>query len=105
LLGPEGLQRAAAASHGNTAALVNAVSGIEGVEVMFSTPAFHEVVLRLPKKAGEVLAAMAKNNVLGGYDLSREYPEMGEAILVCATETKTPEDIEHYAASLREALS
>jgi glycine dehydrogenase subunit 1 len=41
---------------------------------------------------------------LGGVDLSGDYPELGSAILVCATETKTDGDIERYANALGSAL-
>lgn len=105
LLGPQGLQRAAGASHANTQALVEAVSALAGVEVLFTAPNFHEVVLRLPKPASTVLAHMAEYDVLGGYDLSAEYPELGDAILVCVTETKTEDDIAAFVAAMTEALS
>lgn len=105
LLGPEGLASVAAASYANTAALTEAVGRIAGVEVAFAAPRFHEVVLRLPKPAAQVLAAMAEQDVLGGYDLAESYPELGNAILVCVTETKSAEDIARYVDVLQEALS
>jgi len=40
-----------------------------------------------------------------GFDLSRHYPELGPALLVCATETKTPAHIARYTQALRAALS
>jgi glycine dehydrogenase subunit 1 len=51
-----------------------------------------------------VLEALAKRGIVGGYDLSRQYPDLGNALLVCATETRTDEDIAAYAAALAEAL-
>ena len=51
LLGVDGLRRAAAASHANTAALTVQVSGIHGVKRIFHGAHFHEVVLQLPKPA------------------------------------------------------
>ena len=41
---------------------------------------------------------------LGGLDLSEHYPELGSALLVCATETKTSADIESYVAALGEVM-
>ena len=105
LLGPTGLQNVAASSHANTRALVAAVAAIDGVDTLFTAPNFHEVVLQLPKNAAGVLSHMAEYDVLGGYDLSAEYPELGEAILVCVTETKTAEDIAAFVAALAEALA
>ena len=104
LLGADGLRRAAAASHGNTQALAALAGGVHGVKRLFSAPHFHEVVLRLPKSSAAVLAGMAGQGVSGGFDLQPHYPQLGNAILVCATETKTDEDLQRYVAALRHAL-
>lgn len=105
LLGLDGLRRAAAASHASTAALTVQVSGIQGVKRIFHGSHFHEVVLQLPKPAALVLAKMQALDVLGGYDLSAHYPQLGNAILVCATETKTDADLQRYVDALRAALN
>lgn len=104
LLGRDGLRRAAAASHQNSQRLAALVSGIAGVSVLFNAPTFHEIVLQLPKPAAEVLANMANAGILGGYDLSADYPELGNALLVCATETKTEEDLQQFVAALQAAI-
>lgn len=96
LVGPEGLRRIAMASHANTQKLVEKLTSIEGVELVFNRPYFHEVVLRFPQPADKVLAALANADIQGGYDLSSYYPQLGNAILICATETKTEHDIERY---------
>lgn len=104
LLGAEGLSRVALASQEQTNKLANLLSEIDGVEKVFSAAHFHEVALRLDRPVGPVLAALAEQNVLGGYDLSGEYPELGNAFLICATETKTEEDLQTYARQLAEVL-
>ncbi|MBI5659000.1 MAG: aminomethyl-transferring glycine dehydrogenase subunit GcvPA [Nitrosomonadales bacterium] len=105
LLGADGLRRAAAASHANTAALAGLATGIPGVRRLFSGPHFHEVVLQLPEPAASVLAKMQAQGVLGGYDLSTHYPQLGNAILACATETKTAADLQRYADTLQLSLN
>ena len=45
-----------------------------------------------------------QRGIQGGLDLSEYYPELGPALLVCATETKTSADIEAYARALSEVL-
>ncbi len=104
LLGSDGLRRVAAASHANTQALAVQASGIPGVKRLFSAPHFHEVVLHLPDSSAKVLASMAGQGISGGFDLKPHYPQLGNAILVCATETKTNEDLQRYVAALRHAL-
>ncbi|MGH8181242.1 MAG: aminomethyl-transferring glycine dehydrogenase subunit GcvPA, partial [Steroidobacteraceae bacterium] len=51
-----------------------------------------------------VLENLAARGIVGGLDLTEHYPELGPALLVCATETKTSADIERYASALAECL-
>jgi len=104
LLGPQGLKRVAAECHSKTQSLVTAATAIDGVEALFSSPRFHEAVLRVPGDVDHVLAGMRDRGILAGVPLGSWYPELGDALLVCATETKTEEDIAAYADALRGAL-
>ena len=100
LLGGEGLARVAASCHANTGALVQRLTAIDGVDAVFPGPFFHERVLRLNSPAAEVLRSLAGQDVLGGYDLADDYPELGDAILVCATELRTSTELDTYAGAL-----
>ncbi|MET0046377.1 MAG: aminomethyl-transferring glycine dehydrogenase subunit GcvPA [Sedimenticola sp.] len=104
LMGSEGLERVAAASHKNTAKLVEKVTAIQGVELVFNNPYFHEVVVRLPAPVKEVLQSLAAQNVLGGFDLSRDYPELGDAVVICATEKRTDGEIDDFAGKLERII-
>ncbi|SFW33111.1 aminomethyl-transferring glycine dehydrogenase subunit GcvPA [Nitrosovibrio sp. Nv17] len=104
LTGPEGLRRIAAQSHANTLALLEKLEALEGVKRLFSGPVFHEAALSLSRPAGEVLRTLEREGILGGLSLEESHPELGSAILVCATETKTPADLERFAQRLGLAL-
>lgn len=104
LLGAEGLARVAANSQRRTAELVNALTRIPGVHTAFTGHRFHEAVLLLERNVGEVLSALAKRGIVGGYDLTARYPQLGNALLVCATETRSSADIAMYAQALTEIL-
>jgi glycine dehydrogenase subunit 1 len=105
LLGGEGLARAAAACHANTADLVEELSGIDGVDTQFDSPVFHERVLRLSEPTAGVLSELADEDLLGGFDLSADYPELGNALLVCATELRTQADITAYGEKLARIMA
>lgn len=105
LLGSEGLARVAAASCKNTVALAEGLCRVDGVDRLFTGPFFHECALRLDRPVGPVLEALADAGILGGYDLSQSHPELGDALLVCATETKTRKDIETYAVHLQQIVT
>ena len=104
LLGAQGLAQVAAASHQQSRKLVAALTAVPGVNRGFHTPFFHEAVLQLDRPVAPVLAAMAEHDVLGGLDLSKDYPELGASMLVCATATKTVEDIAQYATVLSKVM-
>lgn len=104
LLGAAGLEAVAASSQTQTRVLVDALTRINGVKLAFNGPRFHEAVLQLDRKVSDVLGALASRNIIGGYDLSKPYPELGNAILVCATEMRTQPDIDAYARALAEIM-
>jgi len=105
LLGAEGLARVAARCHENLGMLVEKLTSLGEIEPAFSAPVFHETVLRLPLEAKRVLRTLAAHNVLGGYDLSRHYPELGNALLVCATENRSESDMDKYRQKLEQVLA
>jgi glycine dehydrogenase subunit 1 len=104
LMGAQGLYRTAAAAHARTRELVTLLTRVPGVKCAFTGPYFHEAVLQLDRPVAPVLEALAARGISGGLDLEPYYPELGPALLVCATETKTQADLERYRASLSEAL-
>jgi glycine dehydrogenase subunit 1 len=104
LLGAEGLARVANECHRATQELVAALTRVKGVKLAFERARFHEAVLLLDRPVAPVLAELARRGIVGGYDLSGDYPELGHALLVCATETRTAADIKAYADALAETL-
>ena len=100
LLGGEGMAQTAAAAHANTGRLVEKLCSIDGVDTLFSSPVFHESVLKINATPRNVLRSLAAHNILGGCDLGAEYPELGDAILVCATEKRTEQQIEDFRDKL-----
>jgi glycine dehydrogenase subunit 1 len=105
LLGQEGLARVALASCARTAELAELLCAIDGVDRLFEGPHFHERALRLDRPAGPVLKALSKRGILGGLDLRGRNPELGNALLLCATETKTRSDLEAYRDALRDIMT
>ncbi len=105
VMGPAGLENVARQCHANTRTLVKQLSAIDGVKTVFDRPAFHETVLRLPRPVNEILEGLAGHGILGGVDLARDYPELGHALLVCATETRSEADLDAYTVALREVLA
>ena len=104
LVGPEGLRRIAAQSHANTVELVEQLEKIAGVKRTFNGPIFHEAALTLSKPVKAVLTQLKEKGILAGLDLQTYYPDIDNALLVCATETKTSSDLKNYAEQLKLSL-
>ena len=105
LLGPEGLRRVASSSYANTRSLAEKLCAIEGVELVFSGHRFHELVVRLNQDAEQVLQALAEQDILAGYHLVDDYPELENCLLLCATETKSDEEIDRLVENMRCVIS
>ena len=103
LMGSEGLRRTAIQCHANTVSLARRLADLDGVSLKFDT-FFHEAVLSFDRPIAPLLKVLAEQGILGGYDLSMHYPELGSSLLVCATELRTAEDISNYVASMDAAL-
>ncbi|MBM3509685.1 MAG: aminomethyl-transferring glycine dehydrogenase subunit GcvPA [Alphaproteobacteria bacterium] len=105
LLGGAGFAKLAAINHANAVTLAEKLGGIAGIEV--ATPAFfNEFTLRLKRPAADVIDALAVRRILAGVPVSRLYPErpeLGDLLLVAATETTTTADMDALANGLREA--
>jgi len=106
LLGAEGFERVAEHCHANARALHDALTAIDGVESVFGTPFFHEFVVRLDgADADAVLGRLAGEDVLGGLALQRYYPELGNSLLVCATELHGEDERGQLVDGLQRALA
>ena len=104
LIGPGGLARIARACAANTRALVANLGAQPGVEPLFDRPVFHETALRMPLPADQLLRSLAAQDIVAGVALEPDYPELGNALLVCATEQRSTGEITAYAEHLQRIL-
>jgi glycine dehydrogenase subunit 1 len=104
LMGKTGLRDAAALNLGRSRELASAVARVDGVRLKHAAPFFNEFVADVGRPAGEVLAALQQQKILGGVDLGRFYPELSSCILMTATELTTTGEIAALAGALAEIL-
>ncbi len=106
MLGEAGFTKLAKINHAHASILADRLEELRGVELVNDT-FFNEFTLRLSKPAAEVVDALVEKGVLGGVPLSRLYPgeeSMANLLLVAATETNTPEDMDAFVNGLQEVL-
>ncbi len=80
------------------------LTALGNVSTPFEAPFFKEFMIVLNKPVAEVNQALAEKGILGGYDLSKEYPEYGNAMLVAVTEKRTKAEIDDFVAALEVIL-
>jgi len=76
-----------------------------GTKLLFnSAPRFHEFVLETAESPALWSPRLLDEKIVGGVELSRWYPELGNATLWCATEVNTREQIDAAAKVLAAGL-
>jgi len=107
LLGEAGFAKLARLNHMKAVELTERLEQAPGVKVVTRT-FFNEVLVRLPgHDAAAVVDALAERGILAGAPLSRFYPtfpELADALLLCATETTDTSDMDALASALTEVL-
>lgn len=78
------------------------ISAVPGFTPLFTRPFFDEFAVATPLPVVELNAKLRQHGIIGGYDLSRDYPELGNAALFCVTETRSREEIDALAEALIE---
>lgn len=80
--------------------LKNSLLGIAGWKDVFSAPSYNEFVLRCPD-AKKVNEKLKNEGIIGGYELQKDYHELENALLFCATEMISREDMDKVVAILK----
>lgn len=107
MMGPKGMEEIGALNMKRAQYAAKKLAEIEGVSQVFTAPFYNEFALnfdRSGKTVAEINAALLTKNIFGGFDLSRQFPELGQSALYCATETNTKEDIDRLALVLGQIL-
>ena len=102
LLGPEGLKEVAELNLERAHQLAARISRVPGFSVNTAAPFFNEFVVTCPVSAAQVIDKLAEEGIAAGYDLGQTCETMKNALLVCATEMRTEEDIAAYTRALEE---
>lgn len=77
------------------------LAAIPGFGLLSQGAFFKEFVLRCPGPVEEINQYLLDEyGIVGGYDLSRDYPQLKDAMLVCVTEMNTREEIDELVEAL-----
>lgn len=108
LMGPEGMRELGENILYKSNYAQKKLAGLKGVTMPYAgSHSFMEFVLNFDgtgKTVAEVNKALLSKHIFGGYDLSREMPQLGQSMLVCVTEKTALGDIDKLADALAEIL-
>jgi glycine dehydrogenase subunit 1 len=77
--------------------------GVQGKLLFDQVPRFHEFVLQTEEDPEQLNARLLEKKIIGGLDLRKWYPELGNATLWCATELTTKDQVDAAADVLAES--
>ena len=94
LVGPNGLRDCATQNVQKSAYLMDRIARNTPHEIQFSGPRFNEFVVRIAGDCGAIYSRIEKSGLVPGLLLGPFYPDLENALLVCATEVHTKEDMD-----------
>jgi glycine dehydrogenase subunit 1 len=100
LLGRVGLRKLARLNYAKSEYLKRRVGETPGLRLPFAAPGFNEFVVGVPDSGAAALARALDGGIVGGLDLAPYEPELGPAVLVCATELASRAAIDQLVARL-----
>ncbi|MGD0521774.1 MAG: aminomethyl-transferring glycine dehydrogenase subunit GcvPA [Terracidiphilus sp.] len=104
IYGKEGIRELAEHNLAKAAYAAQTLAAQPGAKLLFtSAPRFHEFVLQTEEAPAAWSQRLLDAKIVGGIELSRWYPELGNATLWCATEMITREQINTAAKVLAAA--
>ncbi len=103
LMGKNGLQRAAQLCYHKAHYAAEQIAKLDGYALAFPRPFFKEFAVRTPRPVRAIDDSLLQRGIIGGYDLSRAYPDQPNTMLLCVTELHAKEDIDRLVAALCEA--
>ena len=102
LLGKNGLKELAQLNYHKAHYAAEKISTVPGFTVNPVQPFFNEFVVHCPVPAREINQSLLKYDILGGYDLSQDYPDLTHELLVAVTEMNGRSEIDFLAEVLEE---
>ncbi|NMA96366.1 MAG: glycine dehydrogenase, partial [Clostridiales bacterium] len=102
LMGKEGLYDVANQCIQKSHYAYEKLLGIKGVEPVFDAPFFKEFVVKLNVDIAKLNEGLLDHNIIGGYEVSRDYPELNGGYLVAVTEKLSRKEIDLFVQKVGE---
>ena len=102
LLGKNGLRQVAELCFHKAHYAAERIASLPGFSLWSPTHFFNEFVIKCPVPVSEINDLLLDHDILGGYDLSQDYPDLATHMLLAVTEMNSREDIDMLVEVLSE---
>jgi glycine dehydrogenase subunit 1 len=102
LLGKNGLRQVAELCFHKAHYAAGQIVNLPGYSLWSSMPFFNEFVIQTPRPVSEINDHLLDHDILGGYDLSQDYPTLDRHMLIAVTEMNSRQDIDQLVEVLSE---
>ncbi|HEY8347581.1 MAG TPA: aminomethyl-transferring glycine dehydrogenase subunit GcvPA [Symbiobacteriaceae bacterium] len=102
MVGKEGLREVANLCLQKAHYAAARIAQLPGYRLASQAPFFKEFTVLCPRPAAEINRHLLGRRILGGFDTSREYPDLPNAMTIAVTEQRTREQIDTLVAALGE---
>jgi glycine dehydrogenase subunit 1 len=102
LVGKHGLRQVAELCYHKAHYAAQKIAAIEGFSLWSDDPFFNEFVVETPLPPAELNEKLLEYGIIGGYDLSQDYPALQNHILFAVTEMNSKEEIDYLVSTLAE---
>lgn len=101
-MGKAGLRKVAELCYNKAHYAAEKIGQLDGYTVWNTKPFFHEFVVSCPRPVAEINEELLDLDILGGYDLGKDYPDLKDHMLVAVTEMVSVDEIDDFVAALEE---
>ena len=102
VMGKQGLRSVAELCYHKAHYAAERIDALKGFTLWNTHPFFHEFVVKCPRPVAEINERLLEWDILGGYDLGQEYPDLTGHMLIAVTEVIAKEEIDDLVAALEE---
>jgi glycine dehydrogenase subunit 1 len=102
VMGRQGLRQVAELCYRKAHYAAQQIARLDGFRIWNEGSFFHEFVVHCPRPVKEINDGLLDYDVLGGYDLGQDYPELAGHMLLAVTEMNSKEDIDELVELLPE---
>jgi glycine dehydrogenase subunit 1 len=104
VMGKQGLRRVAELCYHKAHYAAREIAALPGYRLAHSGKFFHEFAVACPKPVSEINRhLLEEHEILGGYDLGQDYPELKDHMLLAVTEMNSKDEIDDLVTGLKEA--